>query len=100
MSRYAWLVCEETKEMVWLGKIVSDPRTSEVYFQVDGQLPNSSSKLMNQVIWRFLAQHIDKPLRVWSEETMDRSIDDSYVEIGNEDGGEVSADDYVRGFKG
>lgn len=102
MSRYAWLVCQETKEMLWLGKIVIDEETGVEFFQIGTEnIPrNSENQLLQKSILKFLSHHISKEIRVVPEEDMDEFTDESFTEIGDDAALDILMSEYVKGFKG
>lgn len=55
MSRYAWIVCRESKQMLWLGKIVTDLKTEEPYFHIgDRDAPrNSENSQFTKTLMKF-----------------------------------------------
>jgi hypothetical protein len=102
MSRYAWLVCEDTKEMLWLGKVVTNEQLGETYLHIGGRTdpPNSRNALLSRAVMKFLAEHIGKTLCVWPEDTFDSQVTEEYVEIGGDGEGDISLEAYSLGYKG
>ncbi len=100
MSRYAWLVCEEEKEMIFLGKIVKDSETDSTYFHrgPGGTIKNSENQLFTKAIFKFFGTHIGKVIRVVPEEELERYTDASFVEIDGDPG--PSLETYIEHFKG
>jgi hypothetical protein len=102
MSRYAWLVCEETKQLIWLGKICSDSSDGTPYFHIGDptNVQNSQNPALMKAIMKFLAVNIGKTLKVWPEETFDSKVDDEFVEIGGDGDNSIPLNDYTRDFLG
>lgn len=65
MSRYAWLICEESKQMIWLGKVITDSRSGENYFKIGdvSDLPNSENIVLTKAVMKFLAENTGKSFR-------------------------------------
>ena len=88
----AYLICPETKKLVWLGKPIrdADDVARVIYYNQQPGLHNHQDELLNKVLWRFLAEHAHKSLRiVFSGEY----TDDEYEHISTSD---IEAEDYVR----
>ena len=102
MSRYAWMVCEETKQVIWLGKMCSNPADGTAYFHIGGpeEVRNSNNSLLMRAVMKFLAANTGKALQIWTEEMYDTKIDDHFVEIGGEGGNSIELADYVKDFLG
>jgi hypothetical protein len=102
MSRYAWLVCEDAREMIWLGKIVTERAVDEVYFHIGDEAapPNSEKPVLMKAIMRFLAQHMGKVIRVVPEEDLDKVTDETFAEIGNDPALGALMSDYIKRFPG
>lgn len=102
MSRYAWLVCEDSRQVIWLGKICADPSSTQSYFKIgDADGPaNSSNMPLMKAIMKFLATNIGKTIRVWPEEMFDTNIDEQFTEIGGDDDKSIPMDRYIQDFPG
>jgi len=102
MSRYAWLVCEDSKQFMWLGKICTDPATNQTFFHIgdESELPNSCNALLMKAMMKFLASNIGKTIRLWPEEVFDTRIEESYFEIGGDGEQSISFENYVEHFPG
>lgn len=102
MSRYAWLVCEESKQMIWLGKLVFNSESGENYFKI-GDLtdpPNSENTILTKALMKFLAENLGRNLRVIMEEEFESVTNENFVEIGEDAGLGIHFDTYIRGFRG
>jgi hypothetical protein len=102
MSRYAWLICKETKQMIWLGKIIRDVDSGEQFFHIGDNAvpPNSEKPALSKAVMKFLAQHIGKNLQVIPEEDLEAMTDETFVEIGDDPALGILFSDYVERFKG
>ena len=102
MSRYAYLICEEAKEMIFLGKIVIHPDTGETYFHVgpQGAPRNSENTEFTKAILRFFATNMRRTLRVIPEEDLESATDESFVTIGHDAGNGPLMSDYIRDYPG
>lgn len=101
MSRYAWFVCEDCKEMIWLGKIVQYDGKKKQYFHIGGRdkPSNSMNVEFTKLLMKFIAEHAEHTLRVWPEEMLDKYVDEHFIEIGADDSS-IKIDDYINGFPG
>jgi hypothetical protein len=101
VSRYAELVCRETKQSIWLGKIVHDEETNQTYFhRGDRELSNSQDPIMMKVIMKFLAQHMGKLLEVFDEEAIDEIIDETWIRIDEDPSLGMGFSEYIDQFPG
>jgi hypothetical protein len=103
MSRYASLACPRTRKLLWLGKAIfkqqkgTEGASSVVdRFHIGSaeEPPNYRRDLLNQVLWKFLAEHTGMDLRVVVEG--DGFDVDDYVEIGGDSEGDVPFDRYIK----
>lgn len=100
MSQYAFLTCPESGLMIWLGKAVFREGAKEVeFFQIQRESDprNTERELLTRAVWKFLADHVGKELRVKFDWEMD-SADEfgSYREIGED----IPFEDYLSGWRG
>lgn len=104
MSRYAYLVCKDSKEMVFLGKAVfsSDGRTVDRYHRGTAEEPrNSQRETLNRVLWRFLAKNAGRQIEVLTDEGLDQLPGlDEYREIGGDSEDDIAVDEYLRNWNG
>jgi hypothetical protein len=104
MSRDAWLVCEESKQMMNLGKIIRLPDTGSVYFhdwRSSGDKSNSENKVLVKAIMRFLAENMGKSIRVLPDEDVDELIEDEpFAIIGHDKVSGPLITDYIAEFPG
>ncbi len=90
----AYLICPETKKLIWLGKPIrdADDGARVVYYSQTASRHNYEDNLLNKVLWKFLADHAHRPLMiVFSGEYND----DEYDHIGTSD---IEAEEYVMNW--
>jgi hypothetical protein len=104
MSRYAYLICKDAKEMIFVGKAVfdSDGRTVNRYHQGSAEEPpNSQRETLNRVLWRFLARNAGKQLEILMDEDLDYLAElGEYREIGGDSEKDIPVEEYLRDWKG
>ena len=105
MSRFAYLVNESQRRFVWLGKAICDEgREDELravdYFRVGGrdEPRNHEQDLLNQVLWKFIADSAGEPLRVILDSEL--ALLEGFVEIGGGCESSISFEDYLEGWPG
>lgn len=99
MSRYAWLVCEDCKVMVWLGKAaIKGDRVD--YIHPAGIAQDDERQTLNCVIWKMFADHAGHTLRVVTDQSPDYASLDDYVEIGGDEDGDISMTTYLKDWVG
>ena len=88
----AYLICPETKKLIWLGKPIRSEDDVVLYYNQRPGRNNHETVLLNKVLWKFLAEHAHKQLRV----VFDGEYNDGeYEHIDTHD---VEAGEYVRGW--
>lgn len=94
----AYLICPETKKEIWLGKPIrvedNNGALRVAYFHrgsSDGPW-NHEIDSINKLLWKFLAEHAHKELRVVFSGEYD---DDEFDRVA---GDEVELEEYVRGW--
>jgi len=94
--------CQESKQMIWLGKIVTNTMTEEIYFKIGDATtpPNSENHLLMKAVMKFFAENVGKTLRVIAEEEFETVTDESWFEIGGEEALGVEFEEYLHGFNG
>ena len=90
----AYLTCPDTKKLVWLGKPIRQRAGSQEvsYYNQNKHHENFDDTLLNKVLWKFLAEHAHKELRVLFSGEFD---DDEYEHISTWD---VEAEEYVKNW--
>ena len=92
----AYLICPETRKAIWLGKPIRTQRDAKafrvLYYNQGPGDRNHEMPLLKRVLWKFLAEHDHKELRiVFSGEFSD----EEYERIPTSD---VEAEAYVRNW--
>lgn len=101
MSRYAYLVCEETKHVIWLGKIVVTEVAGRFFHIGDScDVCNSENRPLMKAVMKMLAQHLGKTVCVMSEEEYDSISDETFIRIGGDALPGISLEDYIKDFPG
>ena len=86
----AYLTCPETKKSMWLGKPIRRDNDEVVFYSQNAAQYNHDDLLLNKVLWKFLAEHAHKDLRIlFSGEYPDGD----YERVSTWD---IEAEDYVR----
>ncbi|QVL31003.1 hypothetical protein KIH39_19415 [Telmatocola sphagniphila] len=99
MSRYAYLVCEETKHVIWLGKIYNAEAIGR-YFQIGAGVRNSENPLLMKAVMKFLAEHLGKTVSILPEEEYDSILDETFIDIGGDGPPGISLEAYIEDFAG
>ncbi len=101
MSVYGYLSCHDCRQKLWLGKAISGVRRPS-WFHIGGEeeLPHWKRERLNQVLWKFLADHCGHRIDVRLEDQMSDEMF-GYQEIGGDSGDkDTSIDDYLAGWLG
>ncbi len=93
MSRYAWLICEECKICLWLGKALFEGDRLDQFKIGADPLPNPENALLNRVVWKIFADHAGHPLRVAVDPAFDAG---PWREIGGDEEGDISVEEYLH----
>src|SRR5262245_48209723 len=99
MARYGYLICEDCKVYLWLGKAISNADRVQ-YFHIGGsqRFTNIDRPIMNKVLWKMLADHTSHTLRVKVAYEFAVEVGTGYSEIGGEGPGDTPFDTYVSGW--
>ncbi|MBF6278312.1 MULTISPECIES: hypothetical protein [Nocardia] len=102
MAEYAYLVCRANETMFALGKAVKKPNGDVDYFhRVDPTVPsNSGNTLLSKALWKFVAEYGPRGLVVVSEYDDDFEAIAEYREVGGDEIGDISLEQYVAGWPG
>lgn len=98
MSRYARLVCEDSREYIFLGKAIGSADGADVRgFWIGALDPVKpfESELYNRVLWTFLARNARRNLRVVLDYQDDFEVWHGFREIGGDDHGDISFEEYL-----
>ena len=100
MSIYAYLTCDDCRQLFWLGKAVK-ANDLVSYFHIGGpdEPPNWKREELNQIIWKFLADHAGHKIQVHLENQMS---DDtfSYMDIDGDGENDLTANSYIGDWPG
>jgi hypothetical protein len=88
----AYLICPEAKKLIWLGKPIRPDKGSNrvSFYSQNASRDNHEDPLLNRVLWRFLADHAHKELRVVFS---GKFVDDEYEHISTSD---IEAEEYIK----
>ncbi|HZO73515.1 MAG TPA: hypothetical protein VFB60_15045 [Ktedonobacteraceae bacterium] len=104
MSRYADFACIDCKVGLWLGKAILRDDGRVNYFKIGAEEdpPNSQRPELNRVLWKMLADHANHNLRVFVEGEPGEELleDPAFVEIGGDEIGDLSFEDYLKDWHG
>ncbi len=97
MSIYGYLNCHDCRQMLWLGKALWHRDHRPFQFHIGGpEGPlNWSLPQLNQVLWKFLADHTGHHIDVRLEHEMTEEMF-GYQDIGDD----ISFEAYLAGWKG
>ncbi|MFL5342541.1 MAG: hypothetical protein ACJ8F7_20535, partial [Gemmataceae bacterium] len=71
MSIYGYLNCHDCRQTVWLGKALHDNYRPYCFHMGDAEdSPHWKRELLNQVLWKFLADHTSHRIDVRLEYKM------------------------------
>lgn len=100
MSVYGYLCCTDCKVSLWLGKAISwrDDDVGPKSF-ARGDAPeglNWKWDILNQVLWKMLAEHTGHTIRVVLEHEFEELLNkDAYTDIGGDGDDGVSFEEYL-----
>ena len=107
MSRYAYLICPECRRILCLGKAIwaipNHQRASPTHFHIgdSNQPPNWHRRELNQTVWKFLADHAGREIRVIMSKDLDELEDlEKYAEIGGDTLSDLSVAEYLAEWPG
>jgi hypothetical protein len=105
LSESGYLVCNDCRVYIWLGKAVKDEDSRVVYFKVGAAEPNWQQPGLTRAVWKFLADHVGHHLesaREYSDRYDEMVVDDppdgSYVEIGDLSTNGPTFEKYLEGW--
>lgn len=100
MSIYGNFLCYDCKQVLWLGKAIY-AGDQVIYYHLGNatEIPNWKQTQLNQVIWKFLADHTNHHISVLSDSEVDDTLQD-YTEIGGDTLADISRDDYLKDWPG
>lgn len=100
MSIYAYLSCHDCRQHLWLGKAIHR-EFRPVAFHIGGpdQPLHWARQQLNQILWKFLADHTGHRIDVRLENQMTTEMFD-YQEIGGDAEKDISAAAYLEDWPG
>lgn len=100
MSIYGFLNCHDCRQMVWLGKAMHE-QYRPIWFHIGpaDDPPNWQRDVLNQVIWKFLADHCSHRIDVRLESQMTEEMY-GYQDIGGDGETGISDAQYLAGWRG
>jgi hypothetical protein len=101
LSIYAYLNCHDCRQSLWLGKAVCHLLPQQQYFHIGSadDPRNWKREDLNQVLWKFLADHCGHRIDVRREDGMTEEMF-GYQSIGGDRYEDVSFEAYVAGWRG
>jgi hypothetical protein len=98
MSIYAYWNCHDCRQAIWLGKVLHSD-FKPICFHIGGEeeAPHWQRPLLNQVIWKFLADHAGHHTDVRLEHEMTDEMF-GYKDIGGDRDTDISYEQYVDGW--
>lgn len=100
MSTYGYLSCNDCRQSLWLGKALHRDGRPECFHRGgEGDPPHWQREQLNQVLWKFLADHTGHRIDVRLEHEMSVNAWD-YQEIGGDSTEDIDADTYLADWPG
>lgn len=101
MSVYGYLNCHDCRQTLWLGKALHrDFRPFTFHIGGAEEPPHWARPQLNQVLWKFLADHTGHRIDVRLEDTQDELPEGYQHIVADSDGTEVSFEAYLTGWPG
>jgi hypothetical protein len=100
VSVYGYLNCHDCRQMLWLGK-ASHRDQGPLYFHIGGseEPPHWKREWLNQVVWKFLADHTGHRIDVRLEHEMTEDMF-GYQEIGGDSEADISIESDLTDWPG
>jgi hypothetical protein len=101
MSIYGYFCCHDCRQLVWLGKAIWHEDYRPLFYHIGSETenPHWSRPELNQVLWKFLADHTGHRIDVCLEHDMDEAMW-AYQEIGGDSDTDISFATYLAGWRG
>jgi hypothetical protein len=102
ISTYAYLICEESEEQMWLGKAIRTPDGHVRYFHIGGpeEPLNSDRPDLTRALWKFLADHAGHRIRVAFDTDDDVDEFAAFTKIGGDKIDDIPFEQYLEGWPG
>jgi hypothetical protein len=100
MSIYGYLNCHDCRQTLWLGKALHrDDRPFAFHIGGSQEPPHWARPQLNQVLWKFLADHTAHRIDVRLEHEMTDEMF-GYQDIGGDCDNDISFEAYLAGWPG
>jgi hypothetical protein len=100
VSIYGYLNCHDCRQTLWLGKALHrDYRAFAFHIGSEEQPPHWARPQLNQVLWKFLADHSGHRIDVRLEHEMTEEMF-GYQDIGGDTDQDISFEAYLAGWPG
>lgn len=100
MSIYGYLNCHDCRQTLWVGKAIHvNHRPLWFHIGSEQEPPHWKREQLNQVLWKFLADHCSHRIDVRLEHEMTDEMF-GYQEIGGDSDKDVSFENYLAGWRG
>ncbi|MEV1108099.1 hypothetical protein AB0I95_05560 [Micromonospora sp. NPDC049751] len=95
MSVSSYLVCPSRQLMIGLGKRLREPSGTVIGYSIGNHLTSEDPQL-TQALWKFLADTAGSRLVVKFSDDEDFEEIAGYRELGGDEHGDITIEDYVR----
>jgi hypothetical protein len=100
VSVYGYLNCHDCRQTLWLGKALHrDYRPFAFHIGGSEEPAHWARPQLNQVLWKFLADHTGHRIDVRLEHEQDEFEDYQQI-VGESDGTEISFEAFLAGWPG
>jgi hypothetical protein len=100
VSVYGYLNCHDCRQTLWLGKALHrDFRPFAFHIGGPEVPPHWARPQLNQVVWKFLADHTSHRIDVRLEHEQDE-LPEGYQHIGGDTDADISVEAYLDGWPG
>ena len=99
MSIYGYMNCHNCRQSVWLGKALHRGDRPVSFHIGEPDDPRWQREQLNQVVWKFLADHAGHRIDVRLEHEMSDAML-GYQEIGGDSDADISIEAYLDGWPG
>ena len=99
MSIYGYLNCHDCRQTIWLGKSIGGGRPIAFHIGAEEEPPHWARPQLNQLLWKFLADHAGHRIDVRLEHEMTEEMY-GYLDIGGDGENGISVEAYLDGWPG